>query len=90
MAGGDTGTAAGASGHGRSRRPAAATACYPTGAGGGAGSHGSQSYLTGDADYRGKVIVKGGCGCDVAPTSSGPGAILLLGAMLTFKRRRRR
>ncbi len=69
---------------------AAGDGLYPTGAAGGsAGSHGSQSYLTGDADYRGKVIVKGGCGCEVAPTSPGAGAVLLLGVMLTFRRRRR-
>jgi MYXO-CTERM domain-containing protein len=63
---------------------------YPTGAGGGAGSHGSQSFVTGDAEYKGKVIVKDGCSCEVAPTSSGPGAFLLLGALLAFRRKRRR
>jgi MYXO-CTERM domain-containing protein len=63
---------------------------YPTGAGGGAGTHGSTSYVTGDAEYRGKVIVKDGCSCDVGPGSSGPGALLLLGALSIFTRRRRR
>jgi MYXO-CTERM domain-containing protein len=63
---------------------------YPTGAGGGAGTHGSTSYVTGDAEYRGKVIVKDGCSCDVGPGSSGPGALLLLGALSIVVRRRRR
>jgi MYXO-CTERM domain-containing protein len=63
---------------------------YPTGADGGAGAHGDLSYLTGEADYKGKVIVENGCGCDVGPASSGPGAFLLIGALVALKRRRRR
>jgi MYXO-CTERM domain-containing protein len=59
-----------------------------TGAGSG-GTSGAQS-TTGDG-YRGKVIVRdSGCGCAVAPLSPGPAALLLLGAILTVRRKRRR
>lgn len=58
---------------------------------GAAGSSAAGATGSGYVDHTwGKVVTSGGCGCEVAQTRSGPGALLLLAGLFAVRRRRRR